>query len=44
VDQERKVYKALECKRGLGAVLGVKALKKYKEAMAEGKSPLDPSP
>lgn len=38
VDQDRKVYKALECKRGLGAVLGVKALKKYKEALAEGHS------
>jgi len=38
VDQERKVYKALECKRGLGAVLGVKALKKYKDALSEGYS------
>jgi len=36
VDTKRQVYQTLECKRGIGRVLGVKALTEYKNALAAG--------
>jgi len=36
VDQQRGVYKALDCKRGIGGVIGIKAMVEYKKALSEG--------
>jgi len=36
VDQKRVLYQALDCKRGLTRVLGLKSLAKYKNAMSKG--------
>jgi len=36
VDQKLNIYKALNCKRGIGATLGLKALGSVKTAIAEG--------
>jgi len=36
VDQSRKVYDALKCKRGLKATLGIKSLGAYKNALSHG--------
>jgi len=38
VDTKREVYQALDCKRGIGRVLGRKALGEYKKAYAAGYS------
>jgi len=36
VDQKLNIYKALNCKRGIGATLGLKALGSVKTAISEG--------
>jgi len=36
VDQQRQIYEALDCKRGLKYAVNLKVLKKAKEAMAQG--------
>lgn len=36
VDEKRKIYEAMNCKRGIKATLGLKAMASYKRALSEG--------
>jgi hypothetical protein len=39
VDQKREVYMTLGTKRGIGGVIGMRALVEYKKALSEGTWP-----